>query len=149
MNKDRRKFRVWSKTEQKYISDMITVTTRLNRNGLLLIDGNTKADCENDIVLEFCTGFKDKNGKLIYAGDIIETERFVFLVGTRKVKYIVKFGEYHQDGSGGEYVPTLCLGFYADNGCNKYDSTTSIQSLFDDSPIEIIGNIHQNKELLK
>lgn len=61
------------------------------------------------------TGLTDKNGKKIFEGDIIQypnsdgyyIEDFCFMS-------IVKFGEYKQDGSCGEYEARDCIGFYAE-----------------------------------
>lgn len=55
------------------------------------------------------TGIEDKNGTEIYVGDKVKAFN-----GIREVIGIVRFGRYEQDGSGGEYGPTDCIGFYID-----------------------------------
>lgn len=74
---------------------------------------------------EQCTGLKDKNGKLIYEGDIVKTEWF-----DEKTIYQVVWDE-----------KMAC--FYFDSKDMFY--------LFDDLPAEvteIIGNIDENPDLL-
>lgn len=80
---------------------------------------------EFDHILEVCTGLKDKNGKLIYEGDIVKTEWF-----DEKTIYQVVWDE-----------KMAC--FYFDSKDMFY--------LFDDLPAEvteIIGNIDENPDLL-
>lgn len=55
------------------------------------------------------TGREDKNGKEIFEGDTIKAFN-----GINKIVGIVRFGEYEQDGSGGEYRGTRCIGFYVE-----------------------------------
>jgi uncharacterized phage protein (TIGR01671 family) len=82
-----------------------------------------------------CTGLKDKNGKLIYEGDIVKDEY--------DRKYIVKFGKHTVTIPVG-YVngETECLGWYLDDGYLSYHLNP-----FDD--YLIIGNIHENADLLE
>lgn len=101
------------------------------------------------------TGLKDKNSTKIYEGDIVQAYN-----GINKIIGVVKFGEYKQDGSSGEYNPVSCTGFYVKRIRTipnrwetkddlmyepDYSETTSIQSY---KWVEIIGNIHENPELL-
>ena len=63
------------------------------------------------------TGYKDINNKEIHCGDIIKYPKNsgsdIFYVGK------VKFGEWYQDGSGDEYAPVLCCGFYIERQNKK------------------------------
>ncbi len=106
---------------------------------------NTMAYSENDSLEDFFsqfenffdimqyTGLKDKNGKEIYEGDIVTYPN-------KKCFGVITFGEYEF----GDYdtYQSGC-GFYIDS------ENTSAQGYFHPPIIEIIGNIHENPELLK
>ncbi len=91
------------------------------------------------------TSFTDKNGTKIFEGDIV---RYEYIEGY-VLRSVVKFGEYEQDGSGSEYPPIKCIGFCVvdclDN-CFDYMKTQNV--LQTASECEVIGNIHENPELL-
>lgn len=82
-----------------------------------------------------CTGLKDKNGKLIYEGDIIK-----YLGGTvnkKFVKYITKWN----DNMGQFYISKI--------NPSEYDNWKDWHLGRHDLDYEVIGNIYDNKELLE
>lgn len=103
------------------------------------------------------TGLKDRNGKRIFEGDVVQYNTY----DDFDCQSIVKFGEYTQDGSGGEYEGTACIGFYVDvdnftcpDWCDNmpecFRDYQKQQNIFEIAKkCEIIGNIHDSSELLK
>jgi uncharacterized phage protein (TIGR01671 family) len=69
MNNDRFKFRVWDCLINEYRKEG---TVQLSGNGQpFIIDGNMQPQDIDNVIIEQCTGLTDKNGKLIYEGDIL------------------------------------------------------------------------------
>ena len=113
-------------------------------------------DCQkyavyNDTVGMF-SGVKDVKVNNVFEGDIIKCK-------WNRVG-IVKYGVYNQDGSGGEYSPTKCIGWYihflGDNWYNSAEQDESILSVQygfqgkeEDREFEVIGNIYDNPEMIK
>ena len=81
------------------------------------------------------TGLTDKNGRKIFEGDIIHLEYSQVFFGG------VYFGEYSAEVSYKE-------GCFITDGINNGDEIETPLSGFNNDEVEIIGNIHDNPELL-
>ena len=82
------------------------------------------------------TGLTDKNGRKIFEGDIIHLEYSQVFFGG------VYFGEYTAKVSYKE-------GCFITDGINNGDEIETPLSGFDNDEVEIIGNIHDNPEMLE
>lgn len=74
-----------------------------------------------EYIIEQCTGLKDKNGKLIYEGDIVKTHL--------KRKGVVKWSDIIW--------------------CYRTLDKASCTYIIEHYDIEVIGNIHEHPELLE
>jgi uncharacterized phage protein (TIGR01671 family) len=94
---------------------------------------------EEDVVIEFSTGLKDKNNKEIYDGDIVQHKY-------PDVKSVVVFGRYRDNEQ--EYHRGW---YYQKIGSESFNNGWLGNNWEDDSKETktIIGNIHHYPELLK
>ncbi len=120
MENDRFNFRVWDRYTHETPAEQMQF---LCFDGCL-VDSDGCHHSPDDYVIEQCTGLKDKNGNLIYEGDVI------------------------QNSDKDQYVVEWCIDGYwyirqADDekfGC----ALASLKTLYDG--LEIIGNIHETKD---
>ena len=92
------------------------------------------AEVDSDTVGQY-TGLTDKNGRKIFEGDIIHLEYSQVFFGG------VYFGEYTAEVSYKE-------GCFITDGINNGDEIETPLSGFNNDEVEIIGNIHDNPELV-
>lgn len=126
---DRFKFRVWNIKNKNFIYDAIYAYDGNNysgkdNDGWIYCFGEY-IDRNNEYIVEQCTGLKDKNGNLIYEGDILQFKN-------NGAIYIIKYKPY-------DSCAFCCC---AEKYCITLDNDFA-------SDIEIIGNIHENPELLE
>ena len=120
------KFRAYSKSRNRYLGKGDTLIYRHeveldgSRWWASLVERQDHAD--EDIIVEQYTGIKDKNGKEIYEGDILE----IWIGGVKQIP---------------PYIVTDLRELYLD--FNRDDSYYCL------SACRIIGNIHENPELLE
>lgn len=94
--------------------------------------------------VEQCTGLTDKNGRLIFTGDILHIKTgkgWSCPVGT-DVYYKVVFTEFNIEC----YSCTEYIGFMAERSSGRLSSIYYIVTCYG---AEAIGNIHDNPELLQ
>ncbi len=89
------------------------------------------------------TGLTDKNGKKIFEGDILKND-WCFLRGYS----VVKFGEYKTLNMSDEYQQGD-LGFYLEHIHEVDKRTTRKDMMYFANKCEVIGNIHDNPELME
>ena len=117
------KFRAWYKPEKKMIYNIQNEFEERIELGMDCFSDYLKND---DFIVEQYTGLKDKNGKMIYEGDIVKMPDWAVEPKYKKVSFV-----------------KLSCGFEPFvNGCFECVSP-------DSEEVEVIGNIHENPELLE
>jgi uncharacterized phage protein (TIGR01671 family) len=122
---DRFKFRYWHKKLKLFMS---IYGDKDNVGSLKLFKEMVESD---RYIVSQCTGLKDKNGKLIYEGDIVKVPDEFALYGM----FAGEKREIYFNEGGFRLKP-------------KWDKNSRGNWLEDTEDFEVIGNIYENKELL-
>lgn len=133
---NRFKFRIFIKNEPnpKYNGMFKVHSLHLGTNKVIISSqhGNVSVKLDSNKILMQSTGLKDKNGKLIYEGDIVK-----FNFDTDEIIAVVSWDD--NEGQVGYYLNTT--DYFKDKYVTDYD--------FYKNDYEVIGNIYENKELLE
>ena len=116
-----RGFRVWSDYWEKYATEAELYMDG-SADAVFEDDGGVPHHENTDLVLEFDTGLKDKNGKPIYEGDITNDGNHICII-----RWSEHFTEFEAVNEGEGYASDI---WYV----AKYG--------------EVIGNVHEDGDLL-
>lgn len=112
------KFRAWDKIDKEFAQNIDCLLDMRTPERVFALD-----DENGELIIEQCTGLKDKNGKEVYEGDILQIDDHI--LGDFEVLW-------HNLG----WAIKRSIGF----------ETLSVHKSED---IVVIGNIHENPELLE
>lgn len=129
MMNDRFKFRCWNKKTNEMFLVYSFDKNFIQATNDFVVPSIRRFNIDDCILMQ-CTGLKDRNGKLIFEGDIVK-----FNFDTDEIKAVVSW-----DGEEliGFYLNTT--DYFKDKYLTDYD--------FYKNDYEVIGNIYENKELL-
>lgn len=121
---DRYRYKVFDK-DDKNLHDVILTNYENNSIEWYNNANKKRAAFIGEVPTIQCTGLKDKNGKLIYEGDIVRdiSTQTVYKVSYKKCAFYLENKEY--------------VGYFHE-----------LSQCFSISRIEVIGNIYENPELL-
>lgn len=139
-------FRVWDNRYKCYSEEPFHKLLLAN-NGKVYNSKNDEWSEPNDrYIIEWFSGYKDKNKNNIYEGDIIE----LINENNEKIRVICEFGTVIRNIMGVELNECYIRGFYfrTPNGKATFPIVKNYLGISDLEIFEIIGNIRENINLL-
>lgn len=138
---DRFKFRVWDVQNKKYIYFNLLNSESINDFAFFADDDapdyNEQIKCKDTncwaLIMEQCTGLKDKHGNLIYEGDIVKLQ-------------------CNREDRGGLFYQNAEVIYDITDNCSEFCLVLpngEKASFWRSHKMEIIGNIHEKHELLE
>ena len=144
------KFRAWDKITKQYyavkgleydddgnLDEVYLAGLKINKSNPVF---NLRKP--SDVVLEQYADVKDDNDKEIVEGDIVQ---YIGVDDETLIQAVVKYGnpECYTNEDGTLYIK----GFYFDD-CEIDDSVNLLDAEYEDLCIRVVGNFHENSELL-
>ncbi|ECV6432541.1 hypothetical protein F3L44_01485 [Campylobacter coli] len=142
-------FRIWNKTKEEFLKKEPTLikldNERVIAGRISRFYANTADIADmfigngNDLEIELWTGYFDKNGNKIYENDIIKNEPL------EEIYHITRDNTYKM----------FKIEIFSKNFNNKIykrkaePDISFLKSFKSEKNMEVIGNIHENKELLR
>lgn len=127
------RFRAWDVLAEKMIDEILMISFVRKEIIGKFSDGSTSVPLKfederngEDVILMQSTGLRDKNGKEIFDGDILKSNKYITSVFYERGAYCVKFRQ----------TPNTTV-------------TMNLISFIEKYKTKIIGNVYENSEILE
>lgn len=142
MDKMVTKFRVWEEISNTMLYDMDSILKNPSVIPSKLFSGE-----DETLKILWHFGKQDKNGKDIYQGDII---KLINELGN-EIFVVCEFGNAEREIMGVKLSNCEITGLYfkLENGIKTFPILKNYKGVSDYDLFEVVGNVYENKELLK